>query len=304
MNIRQLKYFIAAAEELNIGRAAARLNVSQPPVTRQIQQLEEELKAQLFLRTPRGVELTQAGEIFFAEARNIVGLLDQAGGRVRRAAQGEEGRLDVAIFGSAIIGFIPRIVLEFKRLYPNVHVALRAMDKIQQVEGLRSRAIDLGFNRLMNPEEGLMIEEIARERLVAAVSSEGPLAGLGRATLAELAREPLILFPASRAFGFVDVVKDLFRSQRLKPEVAQVVGDAFTGLALAAAGFGVCLAPESMKSVSLRGVVFLEIDLDPAPTVDLSCVYRAGDVSPVLRNFLEVAREGGIRELGDLRRPS
>lgn len=197
MNIRQLKYFIAVAEELNIGRAAARLNVSQPPVTRQIQQIEEQLKAQLFIRNPRGVELTRAGEIFLHEARNIVGLLDQVGTRVLRASKGDLGRLDVGIFGSAIVGLIPGIIHDFKQRYPNVHVMLHAMDKISQLEALRNRSLDIGFNRLVEDQAGIRIEEIAREEILAVVASER--AWPERITLEELALEQLILFrPAAR----------------------------------------------------------------------------------------------------------
>lgn len=304
MNIRQLKYFIAVAEELNIGRAAARLNVSQPPVTRQIQQLEEELKAQLFLRNPRGVELTQAGEMFLEEARNIVGLLEQAGDRVQRASKGDLGRLDVGIFGSAIVGLIPGIIHEFKRRYPNVHVTLHAMDKLQQVEALRNRAIDIGFNRLLDPQHDIRTEEIAREEILAAVASdqcpEHP--ARDRVGLAELVQKPLILFPASRTSGFVDVVVDLFRNNGFRPNVAQVVGDAFTGMALVASGFGNCLVPESLTAVTMPGVTFLRLDLEQPVTVDLSCIYREGDTSPVLRNFMAVARtwakEGAEPESG------
>lgn len=289
MNIRQLKYFIAVAEELNIGRAAARLNVSQPPVTRQIQQLEEELKAQLFLRNPRGVELTQAGEMFLEEARNILSLLEQAGDGVQRASKGDLGRLDVGIFGSAIVGLIPGILHEFKRRYPNVHVTLHPMDKIQQVEALRNRTIDIGFNRLLDPQHDIRTEEIAREGVLAAVASDQHPQH-GRIGLAELVEKPLILFPASRTSGFVDVVVDLFRDNGFRPNVAQVVGDAFTGMALVASGFGNCLVPESLTAVTMPGVTFLHLDLDEPVTVDLSCIYREGDTSPILRNFMAVAR--------------
>lgn len=293
MNIRQLKYFIAVAEELNIGRAAARLNVSQPPVTRQIQQIEEQLKAQLFIRNPRGVELTRAGEIFLHEARNIVGLLDQVGTRVLRASKGDLGRLDVGIFGSAIVGLIPGIIHDFKQRYPNVHVMLHAMDKISQLEALRNRSLDIGFNRLVEDQAGIRIEEIAREEILAVVASER--AWPERITLEELALEPLILFPASRTAGFVDTVIDLFRNNDFKPNVGQIVGDAFTGMALVASGFGNCLVPESMTSVTMPGVTFRRLAVDHPVTVDLSCIYREDDSAPIVQNFLNVARNWASR---------
>lgn len=175
MNLRQLNYFVAVAEELNFGRAASRLNISQPPVTRQIQLLEQDLGVELLIRTPRGVELTQAGALFLDEARNIIALLEQASDRVKRTSEGILGRLDVAIFGSAILKHIPSIILEFKRQYPKVKVTLQTLDKARQIEALRNRSIDVGFNRMLMPTEGIVIEEIAREKLCAAVLDTGPL---------------------------------------------------------------------------------------------------------------------------------
>lgn len=299
MNLRQLKYFIAVAEELNFGRAAARLHISQPPVTRQIQQLEADLDAQLFLRTPRGVELTSAGALFLDEARNIVALLNQATDRVKRASAGTLGRLDVAIFGSAIMGLIPRIILDFKRQCPDVTVALHNLNKLQQVEALNNRTIDVGFNRMMAPVPGLTIQEIARETLFVAVSQHAPLAQRDHLDFAELAHHPLILFPASRARGFVEKVTGMCHEAGFAPDVAQVVGDAFSAMALVASGFGLCLVPESVIEVKMPGVTFLPLTSLPRDaTVDLSCIYRQDDPAPSLRNFLRVAQDLGARQSG------
>jgi len=292
MNLRQLRYFIAVAEELHFGRAAQRLNVSQPPITRQIQQLEEQLGARLFDRTPRGVDLTQAGALFLDEARNIVGLLDQAADRVHRAAEGSFGRLDVAIFGTAILSYIPRIVLEFKRRYPDVKVVMHALDKLSQIEALQNRSIDLGFNRLLTPVQGIVIEELAQDSLYAAVPDPGPHANRASIGLGELAREPMLLFPASRTQGFIEKVSGLCHEAGFAPNVAQIVGDGLTAIALVAAGFGVCLVPESILKVRLQGVKYLPLEANGSDNwVDISCIYREGDPSPILANFLEIARK-------------
>ena len=137
MDLRHLKYFIAVAEELNIGRAALRLCISQPPLTRQIQQLEEELGVQLFIRTPRGVELTQAGEMFYEEASNIRSLVEQAIERTKRAVQGKLGRLDIGIFGTGTLGTIPKLLQLFRDTNPDVVVGLHTMSKAEQIEALR-----------------------------------------------------------------------------------------------------------------------------------------------------------------------
>lgn len=292
MNLRQLRYFIAVAEELHFGRAAERLHISQPPITRQIQSLEETLGAQLFIRTPRGVELTQAGSLFLEEARNIAELLEQAADRVHRAAEGNLGRLDIAIFGTAILSLIPRIILEFKHRYPDVKIVMHASDKLAQIEGLQNRSLDLGFNRMLVPVPGLMIEELQREQLYAVLPDPGPWSGRESVALSDLAEQPMVLFPASRAQGFVEKVSGLCHEAGFAPNVAQVVGDGFTAMALVAAGFGVCLVPESITSVRMDGVICLPLsDVNEAAGVDISCIYRENDSSPLLANFLQVARE-------------
>jgi len=291
VNVRQLRYFIAVAEELHFGRAAERLHVSQPPITRQIQQLEAQLDAQLFNRTPRGVELTQAGALFLEEARNIVRLLDQAADRVHRAAEGGLGRIDVAIFGSAILSYIPRVVLEFKHRYPEVKVVMHTLGKTAQITALQNRSIDIGFNRMLTPVPGLTIEELAQESLFAAVPDPGPYAARSSIALHELANEPMLLFPSSPAQGFVERVTGLCHDAGFAPHVAQVVGDGLTAMALVAAGFGVCLVPDSITRISMQGVRYVALETPGTPPrVDISCIYREGDGSPILANFLGIAR--------------
>lgn len=291
MDLRQLRYFIAVAEEQNIGRAANRLHISQPPLTRQIQQLEEDLGVQLFIRTPRGVELTQAGAFFLEEARNIRSVVEQATERTQRAGQGKLGRLDVAIFGSAILGTIPQILLEFRTQYPDVKIVLQPMTKAEQIEALRQRRITVGFNRMLTPYPDITSEPILLEDLLVAINENHPLAAQASVSFRMLADNPLVLFPAAGRPNFVDKVVGLCQEMGFVPEVTQVVGDAVTGVALVASGFGVCLVPESATVLALPGVVYRPItDLPQHGRVDLSCIYRADDQSPLLAAFLETVR--------------
>ncbi len=149
MEIRQLKYFVAVANELSIARAAVQLNISQPPLTRQIQQLEEDLGAQLFVRSVKGVELTEAGRTLLADAKSVLALVDLAAERAKRASQGLIGRLDIGTFGAGVYDIVPRILRRFRSLYPEVKIVLHAMNKDQQIEALRQRRISIGFNRLV-----------------------------------------------------------------------------------------------------------------------------------------------------------
>lgn len=292
MDLRHLRYFIAVAEERNIGRAAARLHISQPPLTRQIQQLEEDLGVQLFIRTPRGMELTRPGELFLEEARNIRSLVEQATERTQRSGQGRLGRLDIGIFGSAILYTIPRLLLAFRNAYPDVKVVLHNMNKEEQIDALRQRRIDLGFNRIIKPTADIACERVATERLLVAVNQSNPLASQEIVPFAQLARHPMILFPSGPRPSFVDKVMGMCQQAGFTPEVVQEVGDTVTGIALVAGNFGICLVPESATVLSLPGVVYRPLqDVPGNGRVDLSCIYRQEDQSPILESFLNVARQ-------------
>ncbi|THF55171.1 LysR substrate-binding domain-containing protein [Pseudothauera rhizosphaerae] len=291
MDLRHLRYFIAVAEEQNIGRAAARLHISQPPLTRQIQQLEEELGARLFLRTPRGVELTEAGELFLEEARNIRALVEQATERTQRAGQGRLGRLDVAIFGSAILDRIPKLLLAFRSRYPDVNVVLHTMTKVEQIEALRQRRISVGFNRMVAPGEDIAVDQVSTEDLLLAVPADHPLARHERIRFPDLKHHPMVLFPTGTRPSFIDKVVGLCNASGFQPQVSQEVGDAVTGVALVAGGFGVCLVPESATTLQLPGVIYRRLtDTPPGCFVDLCCIYRKGDKSPIVAAFRETVQ--------------
>lgn len=291
MDLRHLRYFIAVAEEENIGRAAARLHISQPPLTRQIQQLEEELGVRLFTRTPKGMELTQAGELFLEEARNIRSVVEQATERTQRAGQGKLGRLDIAIFGSGILDAIPKLLLAFRNEHPEVKIVLHTMTKAEQLDALRQRRITVGFNRMLAPLPDLATELVATEPLLLAVNQDHPLAREASVSFRMLAEHPMVLFPTGVRPNFIDKVMRLCEVAGFVPKVSQEVGDAVTGVALVAGGFGICLVPESVTVLTLPGVVFRPVhDAPPNAHIDLSCLYRTDDRSPILSEFLETVR--------------
>lgn len=300
MDLRKLRYFIAVAEEEHIGRAATLLNISQPPLTRQIHQLEEELGVTLFNRTPKGMEITDAGVMFLDEARNIFSLVEQATERTQRAGSGKLGRLDVAIFGSGILDTIPRILLAFRQNYPDVKVVLHTMEKSQQIEALRQRRISVGFNRMLAPLPDIKSEVVITEKLLLAVSDTVELSQRQSIDFKELEQHPLILFPSHGRPNFIDKIHKLCQTAGFTPSVSQEVGDAVTAVALVASGFGVCLVPESSTALKLAGVSYIPIHNAPAgSTVDLSCIYREGDQSPLLASFLKTVRE--FRENSEFR---
>jgi len=292
VDLRQLRYFVAVAEEANIGRAAARLHISQPPLTRQIQQLEADLGVTLFNRTPRGMELTTAGVLFLDEARNIRALVEQATERTQRAGQGKLGRLDVAIFGSAILDVIPKVLLAFRTRYPDVKVVLHTMTKAEQIEALRQKRIDAGFNRMLAPQEDLETKLVTTERLLLAVPAGHALAQREAIPFREIAHHPIVLFPTGGRPSFIDKVISCCGKAGFAPEISQEVGDAVTGVALVASGFGVCLVPRSATTLRFPGVVYRELtDVPEGFFIDLSCIYRSGDNSPILAGLLKIIDE-------------
>jgi DNA-binding transcriptional LysR family regulator len=169
MDLTRLRYFVAVAEEANIGRAARRLNISQPPLTRQIQQLEAEVGTPLLQRTRRGVQMTNAGQVLFEEARNILVLATRARERTRRAGLGQSGRLDIGLFGSNILA-VPQLLHTFRTQFPDIEVIVHAMNKETQLEALYDRRVTVGFNLLGLKLAGIANENVRSEPLMVAIA--------------------------------------------------------------------------------------------------------------------------------------
>lgn len=296
MELRHLRYFVCVADEQNIGRAALRLHISQPPLTRQIQQLEELLGAQLFRRSSRGVELTDAGHVLYEDARNILAMADRAAERAHKAAQGLLGRVDVAIFGSGIFGAIPRLLRQFREAFPEVSIVLHNMTKDEQLDALRHRRITLAFNRLMRPVDGLVCETFLTEPLYVAVPSGHMLSARTAVSSAELEGQPMVLYPTGSRPNFIDRVETMCRESGFDPLVAQEVGDAVHAVALVATGFGMCIVPHSATAMAVPGVVYRPLHHEPAARVDLCGIYRQDDSSEILQALLGSIRQTVSRQ--------
>lgn len=291
LELRHLRYFAAVAEQRSFRGAALRLHVSQPPLTRQVQQLEALLGVTLLLRRPRGVELTEAGQVFYVEARNILALVDQAASRALLAGQGQIGRLDIGVFGSAMFGAIPRIIQAFRERYPRVEIVLHTLDRPAQLRALRERRITVGFNRFFEAEPDLNWEVIQTERINVALHRTHAHASAAQLGLAQIADAPLILYPRSSRPSFIDHVLRLFQHKGLTPGVVQEVDDVVTAVALVAGRFGVSLVTDSARNLSLPGVVYVPLRAEDRATFELCMIRRNDDDSPLLHEFLAVARE-------------
>jgi DNA-binding transcriptional LysR family regulator len=289
VELRQLRYFVAVAEELHFRRAAERLHISQPPLSQQIRALEEELGFTLLLRTRRRVELTPAGAAFLRDARALLGELDGAVATARRIDAGQAGRLRINFVGSALLSIVPGTVERFRRSRPGVELELRERPTVDQLRAVRAGVADVALVR--PPIEGddeLRVQTVLRERTVAALPAGHPLAALSRVPLRRLAAEPLVLFPREQAPGYHDLLIDsLAGAGGAIPRVIQYAPEMLTIIGLVAAGTGVSLVPESVQRLALDGVTYRPVS--GAPRSELVAITRAGDHAAVVRAFVAEA---------------
>lgn len=220
VELRHPRYFIAVAEELHFGRAAQALGISQPPLSQQIQALEQELGARLFERTNRHVALSEAGRLFLDEARLVLAQVEKASDVARRAQLGELGELKIGFTASApFTSSIPQAIFAFRQRYPAVHLALQEMSSREVAERLENESMQVGIMRPLPLPDSLVAVELLHEPLVAILRSDHPLAeGSERGIhLRELASEPFVFFPRSYGSGLYAQLLDLAREAGFSP---------------------------------------------------------------------------------------
>ncbi|HEX8034161.1 MAG TPA: LysR family transcriptional regulator [Ktedonobacterales bacterium] len=290
MELRLLRYFVAVAEELHFGRAAARLGLAQPPLSQQIRRLEAELGVVLFRRTQRHVELTDAGEVFLVEARDILERVERAAELAQRAQNGEIGSLRIGFAGSATYHALPVLVRAYRERYPQVDVTLSEMTTLDQIDALHEGRIHAGFLRLPVSDALLDFIVMRRERFIVALPESHPLAALERVPLPRLGGEPFILQPRHHGWGYYDAIIAVCHAHGFSPLVRQEAQELHTIIGLVAAGLGVSLVPASARELRGRGVAYREIEGTP-PMTEMALGWRRADPSPVLRSFIAVAHE-------------
>lgn len=290
MELRQLRYFVAVAEEGNFGLAAERLNISQPPITRQIKKLEDEIGVILLKRTSKGADVTPAGKVFLEGARQTLAQISRNMERTRAAQRGELGTLEVGYFGSTIYSVVPAILQSFRRTMPNVKVSLHRLSKSEQIAALKVGQIHIGFGRYYPPEPGLVVEQLLTEGLSVAVpASFTDLPSEGK-RLELFNRMPVVLFPRSGRPNFADEVLSILKREGIDPSVAAVTEDVRSALTLTAINEGATLVPGTVTQFAWLGVRFL-----PLETLSMECpvnyIYRKGDTSPLLRTIFSTLRQ-------------
>jgi DNA-binding transcriptional LysR family regulator len=290
MELRHLRYFIAVAEELHFGRAAQVLGISQPPLSQQIQALEQEVGARLFERTNRRVELSEAGRLFLEEARLVLAQVDKAADVARRAQLGELGELKIGFTSSApFSSTIPQAIFAFRQRFPSVHLNLREMSSTRVADALVDESIQVGIMRPLPLPDSLTVVELMREPLVAVLSSKHPLvAGSEEGLfLSALALEPFVFFPRSYGSGLYTQLLSLARDAGFSPHFAQEAGEAMTIIGLVAAGLGVSVLPASYRRMRIDGVVYRPL-LDPQAISAVWLVQRKDQTSPMAKAFVEL----------------
>ena len=297
MELRHLRYFVAVADELHFGHAAARLNTSQPSLSQQIRNLERELRVGLFVRSKHRVELTKAGDRFLKEARLILASADRAADLARQAEHGDNLRFVIGISPETSWQFLRPVLREFAEHLPSVDVVFRVIATGAQPVTLRDGKIDVGFVSLPVSEEGIESERIERAPLRVALPEGHPLAGRRRIALEGLTKEHFTLWPRDLAPGLRDEIEKIFTLAGFGPPLQMEGGlpSVRTTLGMVAAGLTIALVePESQ--LTTPGVVFRDL-LKPI-FIELGVIYRAGDSSPLLASFLGLVRETASRLAG------
>lgn len=288
--LAQLRCFTTVATELNFRRAAERLHMTQPPLSRQIQLLEHSLGVALFTRSTRSVALTAAGRAFFIEAQALLEQAQSAALSARRVAQGEIGAVAIGFVASAVYEFLPRVIAQAQSERPGVDITLLEMTTFDQLEALRSRRIDLGIVRAPMAQQGFASECLLREPFLLAVPRQHPLASQDSLTIAALDRQPFIMYAHAAWQPFNELLTGMFRSAGVMPDYVQYLGSTLTILALVNAGLGLALVPRSAACIRFDELLFHPIALTAGIQSELHLVWRDDNDNPAFLFMLGAIR--------------
>ncbi len=289
MDLRHLRYFVMVARERNFTRAAELLHVTQPPLSRQIQQLEDDLGARLFERDSRPVTLTAAGRFFYEHAVQVLDRVEEMRAMMERFVKTEQPTFVIGFVASTLYGSLPEVIRHFRAAAPDVEVRLLEMTTLEQITALKEGRIDAGFGRVRFDDPAITRTILREEPLVVAAPADHPLATRGTpVSLGELAAEPLIIYPRSPRPSYADQVLSVFRDHGLKPRIAHEVRELQTAIGLVASQAGVCLVPASVQRLRRDDVAYLPlVEQDARSPIIIS--QRASDRSPNIARLLDAS---------------
>jgi DNA-binding transcriptional LysR family regulator len=292
IDLKQLRYFLAVAEEKSFSRAAERLHISQPPLSQQIMKLESELGVRLFTRTTRSFELTVAGKALMVEAAELLARMRMTIDTIRQIDRGEVGRLRVGIVGSAMWGPIPGLLEQFQSQYPRVTWTIHELGPTLQYEALRAKQIDVGFWREPRIEGDVLKQANLRqdlcfqENVCVAINEKHPLAQNEAIELIDIAHEPMLTLHLDQSAEPRYLIQCCVNAG-FQPTIFQEAAEPQTLLAMVGAGLGVALLPETTSRIGWPGVRFLPVKTNP-PSANLYITYPVLDDAPVVRAFLNI----------------
>ncbi|WP_297368089.1 LysR family transcriptional regulator [Acidocella sp.] len=297
MELRHLRYFLAVAQERSFTRAAERLHVAQPPLSRQIQQLEAELGMELFDRDARPLKLTEGGRLLVEQATGLLERLDGLQTSMRRLKGSTRQRFVIGFAPSTMYAALPNLIRRFRASAPQVELSLVEMISFEQLPALKEGRIDVGFGRVRVDDPAVRRDVLRHERLVVALPAAHRLAAeTGPLPLSHLADEPLIIYPREPRPSYADQVISLFKDRGHAPEVVHEAKEVQTAIGLVAAEEGVCIVPTSLQRSKREDIVFRELS-DPDVTSPIIMSRRAGETSPwvklIGRVIIETYEEWG-----------
>ena len=283
-DLKQLRCFVTVGEELHFGRAARRLNMTQPPLSRQIQMLEYALKVQLLLRTSRSVRLTPAGHAFLADSRRILALAENAASAAQRVSKGEAGLIKLGFTAASSYYFLPKLLAYVKSELKDVEVELSEMVTMQQLDALRESRLDAGLVRPPMDEPGIASIRIASEKLLLAVPRSHPFASGPPKSLTDIAGEPFITFSPVQGRYFYELIAGMLRRASVSVKYVQYVSQVHSILALVSAGIGISIVPETASKLHFEGAELRELS-GPATFAELHLALNMENSNPALPAF-------------------
>lgn len=289
LDLRLLRYFVIVADEGNFSRAAERLHIAQPPLSRAIQQLEAHVGAPLLDRTMRPLRLTEVGRLLHAQAVQLLARMEDVDTMVKTAATSRRRRFVIGFVASTIYARLPEMIREFRKVAPDVEIVMVESTTLEQIAQLKDGRIDVGFGRIRFDDPAVRRIVLHNERLIAAFPVDHPLArGEGPISLHDLANEPQILYPRSPRPSYADQVLSLFRDQAIEPRIVHEARELQIAIGLVAAEEGMAIVPESVRRARSHDVAFREL-AEPA-TSPIIMSHRVGDLSPDISSMTEVVR--------------
>lgn len=290
LDLGQVRCFVAAATELNFRRAAALLNMTQPPLSRQIHLLEENLGVKLFERVGRTVRLTTEGRVFLADAARLLNLAEQAESTVRRANKGKTGRVRIGFTGAAGYELIPELLVAAKHDLPDIDVVLLEMISVAQIEAFEANAIDLGFMRPLPSRQKVEFLLVDREPMIVALPAGHALCRFDRIEFAQLHEQAFIMHSPTHGKYFHDRIVSMLVADEVKPHFTQYIDQTPTILSLVRAGLGVSILPASSRRFHYDNVEFRDIAGNTVQA-EMSMAWRSDQDNPAVTAFRHMAAE-------------